>query len=177
MKYKLIKQEPFCCVPRCLQMIFERNNISFDSQIQMAKELGFKNDGKCKGTQIQNGEYSIDNYLTKHRVPLSFEYIYDLNYNDVKNLLNEHKNDDIIVCYKRGIMFGKKLEGGHATVIDKIKDDVVTLIYPEDEAGYRDVNLKTLLNAIECHGKENMAGFWLFRKIDINIKEGDKDVK
>ena len=84
MKYKLIKQEPFCCVPRCLQMIFERNNISFDSQIQMAKELGFKNDGKYKGTQIQNGEYSIDNYLTKHRVPLSFEYIYDLNYNDVK---------------------------------------------------------------------------------------------
>ena len=44
MKYKLIKQEPFCCVPRCLQMIFERNNISFDSQMQMAKELGFKND-------------------------------------------------------------------------------------------------------------------------------------
>ena len=27
MKYKLIKQEPYFCVPRCLQMIFDRNNI------------------------------------------------------------------------------------------------------------------------------------------------------
>ena len=52
----------------------------------------------------------------------------------------------------------KKLEGGHATIIEKIKDDVVTLIYPEDEAGYRDVNLKTLLT-IETKGYKVMSKY------------------
>ena len=49
MKYRLIKQEPYCCVPRCLQTIFDRNNIKYDSQFEIAKELGFRNDEKYKG--------------------------------------------------------------------------------------------------------------------------------
>ncbi len=173
MKYKMIKQKPFCCVPRCLQMIFDRNNIPYDSQYDIAKELGFKESVEYKGTQVQKKEYSIDNYLIKHRIPLIFEYIFNLNYNEAKKFLNEHKDDDVMVCYKRGIMFGKNLEGGHATVIEKINDDIVTLLYPEDESGYREVSLKSLLNAIESHGKENMAGFWLFKKNGISRKEGD----
>lgn len=177
MKYRLIKQEPYFCVPRCLQMILDRNNIPYDSQSEIAKELGFRNDEKYKGTQVQKEEYSIDNYLKRHKIPLTYKYIYNLNYKEVKELLNKHKDDDIVACYKRGIMFGKNLEGGHATIIEKVKNDIVTLIYPEDETGYRDVSLKALLNAIECHGKENMAGFWLFRKNGVNIKESDKNIK
>ena len=161
MKYKLIKQEPYCCVPRCLQMILDRNNIDYDTQINIAKELGFKDN---QGTQVQNRKYSIDKYLKKHNIPLNFKYVFNLNYNEVINLLNKHKNDDIVVCYKRGIMFGKDLDGGHATIIEKIDDDKVTLIYPEDEIGYRVVTLENLLDAIAIHGKENMAGFWIFTK-------------
>jgi len=165
MRYKLIKQEPYCCVPRCLQMILDKHNIPYDSQMKIAKELGLRNDEEWNGTQTWKEEYSIYNYFKKHSIPLSFEYLFILNYDDVEIFLNKHKDDDIIVCYKRGIMFGKNLEGGHAAIIEKIEDDTVTLIYPEDEKGYREVSLKLLLNAIECHGKENMAGFWLFRKI------------
>ena len=162
MRYKLIKQEPYCCVPRCLQMIFDRNNIKYDTQVNIAKELGLK---YKHGTQVQKKKYSIDNYLEKHNISLSFKYEFNLNYNEVVNLLKKHKNDDIVVCYKRGVMFGKNLDGGHATIIEKIDDeDNVTLIYPEDESGYRIVKLETLLNAISCHGKENMAGFWIFTK-------------
>lgn len=164
MRYKLIKQEPYCCVPRCLQMIFNRNNILYDSQMMIAQELGLKVDGNYRGTQVQNYDYSIDKYLKVHNIPLTFKYVFNLNYNEVKELLDEFKDDDIMVCYKRGVMFGKELMGGHATIIDQIKGDVVTLIYPEDDKGYRDVSLESLLDAIKRHGRENMAGFWLFSK-------------
>lgn len=62
-------------------------------------------------------------------------------------------------------MFNKKMEGGHATLIEKIEGDNITLIYPEDENGYRVVALEKMLEAIECHGEENMAGFWIFEDI------------
>ena len=163
MRYKLIKQEPYCCVPRCLQMIFDRNNIPYDSQITIAKELGLEEGKEHIGTQVYKEEYSICKYLKKHKIPLVFEYKFSLNYDNVKTFLNNHKDDDIIACYKRGIMFGKKLEGGHASVIEKIEDDMITLIYPEDESGYRKVHLELLLNAIRIHGKQNMAGFWIFK--------------
>ena len=65
MRYKLIKQEPYCCVPRCLQMIFDKNSIPYDSQIEMARELGFINDQEYKGTQVNKEEYSIDKLLKK----------------------------------------------------------------------------------------------------------------
>ena len=53
MKYRLIKQEPYCCVPRYLQTIFDRNNIKYDSQFEIAKELGFRNDEKYKVLLLQ----------------------------------------------------------------------------------------------------------------------------
>ena len=75
LKYKLIKQEPYCCVPRCLQMIFDRHNISYDSQIEIAKELGLRIDDNYKGTQVHKEEYSIENYLKRHNISLAFEYL------------------------------------------------------------------------------------------------------
>ncbi|MBQ9834522.1 MAG: hypothetical protein IJO33_04955 [Bacilli bacterium] len=165
MRYKLIKQEPYCCVPRCLQMIFDKNNIPYDSQIEMAQELGLINDQEYKGTQVNKEEYSITNYLKKHKIPLSFKYFFITDYNEAKMFLSKYIEDDIIVCYKRGVMFNKQMEGGHATLIEKIKDDSITLIYPEDDQGYRVVTLEKMLEAIKCHGKENMAGFWLFENI------------
>lgn len=62
-------------------------------------------------------------------------------------------------------MFDKKMEGGHATLIEKVEGNSIILIYPEDEKGYREVTLEKMLEAIKCHGKENMAGFWLFQDI------------
>ena len=165
MRYKLIKQEAYCCVPRCLQMIFDRRNIPFESQMVIAKELGFINEKEYKGTQVNKEEYSITNYLEKHKIPLSFKYFFITDYSEAKIFLNKHMEDDIIVCYKRGVMFNKKMEGGHATLIEKIEGDNITLIYPEDENGYRVVALGKMLEAIECHGEENMAGFWIFEDI------------
>lgn len=165
MRYKLIRQEPYCCVPRCLQMIFDRRHISFESQIEIAKELGLRNDKEYKGTQVNKEEYSITNYLKKHKIPLSFKYFFITDYNEVKHFLNKYIEDDIIVCYKRGVMFDKKMEGGHATLIEKVEGNSIILIYPEDEKGYREVTLEKMLEAIKCHSKENMAGFWLFQDI------------
>ena len=39
---------------------------------------------------------------------------------------------------------------------------VVTILYPKAKDGYRNVNLRALINAIKCHGKENKTGFWIF---------------
>lgn len=164
MKYKLIKQEPFCCVPRCLQMIFDKIKIPYDSQKEIAHELGFINDDKHHGTQVEKEEYSISRYLEKHNIPLTFKYFYITSLKDAKTFLNNNSEDDIMVCYKRGVMFNKIMEGGHATLIEKVEGNYVTLIYPEDKLGYRIVLLEQLLEAIKLHGQENMAGFWLFKK-------------
>ncbi len=165
MKYKLIKQEPFCCVPRCLQMILDRYNITYESQMNIAKELGYRNDDKYKGTQINKESCSIQNYFLNHKIPLKFEYFYITDLVTAREFLINNINNDIITCYKRGVMFNKKMDGGHATLVEKIENDIITLIYPEDNLGYRKVSLENLLKAIEYHGKENMAGFWLISKI------------
>lgn len=75
MRYRLIKQEPYCCVARCLQMIFERNNIEYESQFQIANELGLIVTDLYKGTQIQKEEYSIDKYLKKHDIKETAEKV------------------------------------------------------------------------------------------------------
>lgn len=163
MKYKLIKQEQYYCVPRCLQMILDRYKLKFDSQEDIGKELGFIITEDYKGTRIQEQEYSISNYFDKHNLPLTFEYFYLTDYEEVKKFLIENKDNDIIVCYKRGVMFNKILKGGHATLIEKFENENVTLVYPEDDLGYRTVNLKSLINAIKLYDKKNMAGFWLIK--------------
>lgn len=87
----------------------------------MAQELGFRNDKEHKGTQVNKDEYSITNYLKKHKILLSFKYFFITDYNETKIFLNNHIEDNIIVCYKRGVMFNKKMEGGHATIIEKVE--------------------------------------------------------
>lgn len=166
MRYKLIKQGEFYCVPGCLQAVFDRHNIPYDTQDRIAKELGFRNDSHYQGTQVQKEQYSIEKYLTKHHIPLKFSYIFDLDYDSTKKYIEEYTkgNKDIIACYRRGVMFGKKLIGGHAAIVEKISGDIIALVYPNDKSGFREVSLKSLIKAIQCHGKENMAGLWLFEK-------------
>lgn len=41
MRYKLIRQEPYCCFPRCLQMIFDRRHISFLVTNGDSQRVGF----------------------------------------------------------------------------------------------------------------------------------------
>ena len=44
--------------------------------MEVAKELGFRNDKEYKETQVNKEEYSITNYLKKHKIPLSFKYFF-----------------------------------------------------------------------------------------------------
>lgn len=58
-KYNLINQEPFLCVPCCLEMIFDRRGIKLDkTQLDIGLMLGFKLD------PVENKE-SYDYYLSK----------------------------------------------------------------------------------------------------------------
>lgn len=167
MKYRLIKQKPHCCVPRCLQMIFARYGLNYDSQEDIGKELGLVNNKDSSfncGTHIYEDRYSISNYFYRHNIPLSFEYHYITDISVVNEFLISNKDNDIIACYKRGVMFNKIMDGGHATLIEDYKNGVVKLVYPEDEKGYRYVKLEDLILAIKSHDKKQMAGFWLIKK-------------
>lgn len=52
--------------------------------MEVAKELGFRNDKNYKATQVNKEEYSITNYLKKQKIPLSFKYFFITDYNEAK---------------------------------------------------------------------------------------------
>lgn len=57
--------------------------------MEIAKELGFRNDKEYKETQVNKEEYSITNYLKKHKIPLSFKCFFITDYNEVKHFLKK----------------------------------------------------------------------------------------
>lgn len=79
MKFKIIKQKPYCCVGTCLEMILNRHNIYNNGQVDIACELGLIVPTSYKelyhdaiignkpnagyGTQIQKEEYSINYFF------------------------------------------------------------------------------------------------------------------
>lgn len=52
--------------------------------MEVAKELGFRNDKNYKTTQVNKEEYSITNYLKKQKIPMLTVFI----------MLKFNKNND-----------------------------------------------------------------------------------
>ena len=156
MKYKIVKQEPYHCVPACLQMIFIRLGLPPLTQEEIGFELGFK---EKLGTQCGKEQFSVSNFFKRRKLPLTFEYHRQLDKNDLIKFVKIH---DVIVCFSYGTLYSVTYFDGHASLIDQIDGDYVWLACP-----YRNtlekVTLNNLFDAVKSHN--NMEGFWVIKRI------------
>lgn len=181
-KYKVIKQEPYTCVPACLQIILDKNNIEYESQKQIGNSLGLILPVEYKdefnnvrvgvkpeagyGTQIHKEEYSINNYFKNQNIPLKEEYYFISEIKDIEAFLNKNLiANDIIVCFNNNILFHDGNDYGHVALIEEYKNNRVTLLEVDGDIDFKEIELEELLEAIGKHGKDNRAGFWVISKI------------
>ena len=178
--YKPIIQKPFCCVPACLKMVLERRKILCDKkQEEIGYQLGLtvpnqwaRHFTKVRtaelppekyGTQIQNPQYSINNFFQRNRIPLQENYYFIADITDVGKFIATHikNNNDIIACFNYNL-YGEQYKSGHVSLIQEVKGDEVVLVDPgKDVPKLRRVKLSKLTEAMKYHGKENRAGFWV----------------
>jgi len=176
--YKLIQQQPYCCVPACIAMILDRRNIPHGIQEEIGYELGLivpkkeerlflkvrtgKKPISGWGTQVQKKHYSINKYFGNYNIPLQERTYHVEELIDVATFIADNLKDgnDIIVCFEYGKLFGKG-NWGHACLIDSIDINhrIITLLDPEVKVK-REVSLEKLVYAIKVHEKKGGA-FWL----------------
>jgi len=178
MKYKLIKQRRYCCVPAVLSMILDRRKIKHGTQENIGCELGlivpkekahlFKKARTGKkppagyGVQISKNDCSINDYFIRHNIPLEEKFYPLEKIKNIKNFITENlKNDnDIIVCFNNKLLFGVG-DCGHVSLIENINNEIITLNNPTRKKLNKKVKLQKLIKAIKYHGEKNRGGFWI----------------
>ncbi len=177
--YKPLDQKPYCCVPACISMILDRRKISHGTQDEIGYDLGLivpkekahlytkVRTGKKPiagwGTQVEKKQYSINNFFKKNKIGLKETYFFVKDILDIKEFVisNIKNNNDIVVCFNNGRLYGKG-DWGHVSLIQGIESDIISLVDPgEDVPKVRKVRLKKLVDAMEYHGREKRGGFWL----------------
>lgn len=179
MKYKIIKQKPYCCVGACIEMILNRRNIDNKGQVFIACELGLIVPSSYKelypnaiigdkpsagyGTQIQKEEFSINQFFKKNNINLVMENYYIISVDEAKEfLLNNFSNDIIICLYGATLYDDLDASWGHMVLFENIEDNEVTILDPYKDK-YIKIDIKKLIEAIKVHGKNNAAGFYLIK--------------
>ena len=176
-RYIPFVQQPYCCVPACLQTIMYKHGIPLIEQDALGYELGLTVPEEDKkyfnqvrtgekpssgwGTQIQRPEYSLDNAFNNLGIPLSSR-IHTVEYIKSVDMLRKFFEDTLaddgntLVCFKND-----NGDGGHVCVFDYLDGDDVWLIDPySKQPRHRKINIQELYNRMVEHGAENYAGCW-----------------
>lgn len=178
MKYQKVTQKPFCCVGACLEMVLQRRGIEDYEQEQIAGELGlivpeeYKDElptakvGKMPvagyGTQIQEEQYSINHFFRKYRLNLRETYRYITDITKAKKFLADKADQDVLIIFHCATLYDNpKADWGHMVLLDHIQGDQVVIQENGKKRNIETVELAKLLHAIEVHGRENGAGFYV----------------
>ncbi|HOO68096.1 MAG TPA: hypothetical protein PLC53_01855 [Bacilli bacterium] len=162
-------------------MILNRNNIYNFDQEEIAYQLGLVVPPEKRylfkkvreedkpiagyGTQIQNDEYSINNFFSNNNISLKQEYYYILDVEKARTFLKNNINNDIMICLHCGILYDSlESDWGHMVLFETINKDIVTILDPSEKRGIENVNINKLILSIRVHGKIKAAGFWLIKK-------------
>lgn len=188
--YVAFTQQPYLCVPTCLQMILYRRGIALPEQETIANELGLivseedvhlfvrartgERPSSGWGTQIQNERYNMQKLFDKYDWELTFK-----RYSDIASVeaLREKlvaaqgsEDTDAMLCFDYGMLWGTKSTGGHVCVFDALDGDLVRIIDPEQNVPKRrETDIQTLFKAMDFHGAHNAAGLWIIKS---NTPEG-----
>lgn len=178
-RYLAFNQQPFCCVPACIQMIMYRRRIPLFSQELIGSELGLvvpkrttwilhnartgKRPVSGWGTQVEREEYSLNSFFERNSIPLYERYYSPEKIHSLTQVLLNHKrqDDDLMACFRYGTLYGTKSINGHVSLVESIHEDTVLLVDPKyGVPKFREVSVTRLKKAIEIHGQIRRAGIW-----------------
>ena len=188
-RYVPLTQQPYCCVPTCIQIIMLRHSIPLQSAELMAHHMAivvapekkklFWNLPSMKKCPVSGYGTKLSENLTanpmfkKLKIPLrmNFNLIDSFNGKDelMKYLSKRVKtNKDTIICYDYGTLFNTGRHSGHVCVLDRVDTSKgeVRFIDPESNVPkWRTVKVSKLYKAMKNHGGAYMAGCWEVTKI------------
>jgi len=183
-RYIPFTQQPYCCVPACIQMVLYKNDLPLKSQEEIGNALGlrvrpesahlFENVSTQEpktgiwGTQIGNQRYEINDAFKNLGIPLAvtIQHIKDIKSADeLEKMLYEveQTGGDALVCYKYGVLWNTDSNSGHVSVFDRIIDGKIRLVDPEQQVPKLRLNdAGRLYEAMVEHKAAAVPGVWIF---------------
>lgn len=188
-RYVPLTQQPYCCVPTCIQMIMVRHEIPLQATEVMAYHLQavvppekkqlFWNVSSAEerppagyGTCV-SGDQTLNHMFDMLNIPLRAHLSLIDDFADEGELLSYLDNRvenkwDTLVCFDHSVLFDTEKPHGHVCVLDTVdrENGKVRFIDPEANVPkWRTVEVGRLFDAMQKHGKDNMAGCWEIGKI------------
>jgi len=187
-RYVPLTQQPYCCVPTCIQIVMYKNGIPLVPAEEIGYHLGLvvsPEDAKFfykvrtaetpppagYGTRIYDKEFEPNVALKNLRIPLalSVKQIGDIDSaDDLLRLLEEveAKNGDVLMCFNHGALVDDDSKNwGHVCVFDRLEDGKIRIIDPSPEhPKWRTVEVLKMYDAMQKHGVKNAAGLWFMAK-------------
>lgn len=185
-RYIPLSQQPYLCVPTCIQMVMYRNGIPLIPAEEIGYHLGLTvppnvaksfyqpriseeppvNSGY--GTQIQTSQYDPNRAFEELGIPLQFTKKLSSLIKNVDEMMNEllrleDTDIDVLFCFNAGVLYSGEYRAftGHVVVFDRIIDGKIRLVDPDaTQPKWRTVKASTLFDAIQAHGDENFGGIW-----------------
>lgn len=182
--YDLIVQEPWCCIPACVQMMLLRRGLPSGSQEDIGNELGLvvpPDYADCfdnvrsepeppaghtgYGTRIDEPEYNLESYFARNDLPLACEFHPPSDIGNISRFLQGHlqAGDDILVCFRYRHLYGVEEAGdnGHGSLIQQLKGD--SLVLADPHGCYPKVSLDRFFEAVQVH---KAGGFWVVSSLE-----------
>ena len=183
-EYIAMTQQPYCCLPTCVQMILYRRGLQLLEQEIIGIDLGLKipkeelhnfenvSIGKRPpagwGTRINVKKYNLNGFFKKRGYPLESAYFSVEDIKSVPRFIanNLKQGNDILICFQYGRLYNVDIKDGHASLIEEIDDKKIILVDPQANKKRRIVNFDDLIESIVLHKRRNvkLGGFWVISK-------------
>ena len=187
-RYVPLTQQPFCCVPTCIQMVMYKNGIALlpaeeigyylglvvspaDAHLFYKVRLSDTVPPAGYGTRISDPEFEPNAAFEKLKIPLSLSIkpISEIGSADVllKELQDVETGDgDTLLCFNQGVLVDDPAKNwGHVCVFDRIEDGKIRIIDPSPgHPKWRTVEAAKMLESMQKHGVQKSAGFWHITK-------------
>lgn len=187
-RYIPLTQQPFCCVPTCIQMVMYKEGIPLLSSEVIGSALGLIVPPKYSslfmrvqtdntpplagyGTRIYEPDYEPNEALAAIGVPLHLSFELISRFSSPNALAIglteiEKNNQNALLCFNQGDLIDEPdRDWGHVCVFDRVENGQIALVDPSpDHAKLRMVSIEKLYNAMLKHGDERSAGVWVIKK-------------
>lgn len=181
-RYVPFVQQPYCCVPACLQTILYKNGIPLLSQEQIGAELGlvvpldmkhvfFNVEARKKpaansgfGTRIQDPNFSLEALLSKSQWPFDLEIELSGKFSSQDEFISRlgelvEADNDVMICFQNDS------GAGHVCVLDTIDDESVRVIDPAATfPKWRTLSHGDIFEHVKAHGDDNYGGLWILTR-------------
>lgn len=188
-RYIPLTQQPYCCVPTCIQMVMYKEGIPLLASEAIGEVLGLTVPPKYAslfatvqtaetpplagyGTRIYEPEYEPNDALEKLGVPLHFDLELISTFPSSRALASRlaeiaDRDKNALVCFNQGALTDEpERDWGHVCVFDRINKEQILLVDPSPQhPKIRVTSADNLFAAMLKHGDKKSAGIWVIEKV------------